>query len=38
MLIHSASRLIIKSDTYIYGLNKMICALILQNPSIMLCR
>lgn len=38
MLIQSASRAIIKTDTYIYGLNKMICALILQNPSIMLCR
>lgn len=38
MPIQSANRAIIKRDTYIYRLNKTTSALILQNPSIMLCR
>lgn len=38
MLIQSASRAIIKTDAYIYGLNKTFRALIVQNPNIMLCR
>lgn len=33
MLIRSASRASIESDTYIYRLNKVNCALLLQNPS-----
>lgn len=38
MPIQSANRAIVKRDTYIYRLNKATSALILQNPSIMLCR